>query len=66
MSASRLESHEPLVQENRRRLQRLRGLISPGLRRDQSAPITVIALSPPVPFHPGKVKSSTSTLTRSF
>jgi len=38
MSASRLESHEPLVPENRRRLQRLRGLISPGLRRDQSAP----------------------------
>jgi hypothetical protein len=26
----------------------------------------VIALSTPVPFHLGKVKSSTSTLTRSF
>jgi hypothetical protein len=35
-------------------------------RKDESAPITVIALSPPVPFHLGKVKSSTSALTRSF
>jgi hypothetical protein len=32
----------------------------------REAPITVIALSPPVPFHLEKVKSSTSSLTRSF
>jgi hypothetical protein len=42
------------------------GLISPSSRKDESAPITVIALSPPMPFHLGKVKSSTSALTRSF
>ena len=35
-------------------------------RADESAPITVIAPSPPVLFHLGKVKSSTSALTRSF
>jgi hypothetical protein len=41
--------------------------ISPGSRKDESAPITVIALPPPVPFHLlGKLKSSTSFLTRSF
>jgi hypothetical protein len=34
--------------------------------KDESAPITVIALSPLVPFHLGKVKSSTSALTCSF
>jgi len=46
---------------------RLRGLISPRLRKDESAPITVIALSPPVPSYLlGKLKSSTSVLTRSF
>jgi hypothetical protein len=37
------------------------------LRKDESAPIPVIELSPPVPFHLlGKRKSSTSVLTRSF
>ena len=34
-------------------------LARPSSRKDESAPITVIALSPPVPFHLGKVKSHT-------
>jgi hypothetical protein len=38
----------------------------PSLRKDERAPIKVIALSPTVLFHVGKVKSSTSALTRSF
>src|SRR5260370_25717614 len=46
-------------------LARLGVLISPSSRKDESAPITVIALSPPVPFHLGKVMSSKRTLTRS-
>jgi hypothetical protein len=36
------------------------------LVNDESAAITVIAFSTAVTFHPGKVKSSTSALTRSF